>query len=181
MARLQILHRRFLKNLVQNVVAINNQPNGKNINENCGSFHLEKLQAKVLEEKADFGVAFDGDADRALFVDEKGNLVDGDAVLWIMAQHLSEHGKLNNQTVVATVMSNHRFGNRAELKKYQTFANCGRRQICFGRTFENKFSRRRRTIGTYYFSPKKFGWRRNDDGAFCCSKQFGKKAKLFRK
>lgn len=88
------------------VTAINCQPDGKNINENCGSLHLEKLRQKVLEENADFGVAFDGDADRSLFVDEKGNLVDGDAVLWIMANHLSNQGKLNNQTIVATVMSN---------------------------------------------------------------------------
>jgi len=88
------------------VVAINCAPDGKNINKDCGSLHLEKVQAKVLEEKADFGVAFDGDADRSLFVDEQGNLVDGDAVLWIMAQFLSDHGRLNNQTVVATVMSN---------------------------------------------------------------------------
>ena len=86
--------------------AINCQPDGRNINENCGSLHLEKLQKKVLEENADFGVAFDGDADRSLFVDEKGSLVDGDAVLWIMANHLNSQGKLNNQTVVATVMSN---------------------------------------------------------------------------
>ncbi len=88
------------------VVTICNSPNGKNINYNCGSLHLDNLQSKVLEENADFGVAFDGDADRALFVDEKGNLVDGDAVLWIMANHLHADGKLNNQTVVSTVMSN---------------------------------------------------------------------------
>lgn len=88
------------------VVAINCLPDGKNINENCGSLHLEKLQAKVLAEKSDFGVAFDGDADRSLFVDEQGNLVDGDAVLWIMAKFLADHGQLNNQMVVATVMSN---------------------------------------------------------------------------
>ncbi|MGI8849225.1 MAG: phosphoglucosamine mutase [Pyrinomonadaceae bacterium] len=87
-------------------IVINNTPDGKNINKNCGSLHLEHLQKKVLDEKADFGVAFDGDADRSLFVDEKGNLVDGDAVLWIMAQHLQDNQKLNNQTVVATVMSN---------------------------------------------------------------------------
>jgi phosphoglucosamine mutase len=87
-------------------IIINDAPDGKNINENCGSLHLENLQRKVLDEKADFGVAFDGDADRSLFVDELGNLVDGDAVLWIMANHLQEGGKLNNQTVVATVMSN---------------------------------------------------------------------------
>ncbi len=88
------------------VVTINCAPDGRNINHECGSLHLEKLQAKVLEEKADFGVAFDGDADRSLFVDEQGNLVDGDAALWIMAQFLSEHGRLKNNTVVATVMSN---------------------------------------------------------------------------
>ena len=88
------------------MIAINNDPDGRNINENCGSLHLEHLQAKVLEEKADLGVAFDGDADRALFVDEKGNIVDGDATLWIMAQYLQDHGKLANSTVVATVMSN---------------------------------------------------------------------------
>lgn len=88
------------------VTAINNQPDGKNINKDCGSLHLENLQKTVLKEKADFGVAFDGDADRALFVDEKGNLVDGDATLWIMARYFQEHGELHENTVVATVMSN---------------------------------------------------------------------------
>ena len=87
-------------------VVINNSPNGKNINRDCGSLHIENLQKRVLEENADFGVAFDGDADRSLFVDEKGNFVDGDAVLWIMGRHLQEHGELNNDTIVATVMSN---------------------------------------------------------------------------
>lgn len=88
------------------LVVINDAPNGENINAGCGSLHLEPLRAKVLEEKADFGVAFDGDADRALFVDELGNLVDGDSTLWIMAGHLQANGKLRNQTIVATVMSN---------------------------------------------------------------------------
>lgn len=88
------------------IICIHNQPDGININNNCGSTHIESLMAKVVEEKADFGVAFDGDADRSLFVDEKGNLVDGDATLWAMAQLLQSHGKLNNDTVVATVMSN---------------------------------------------------------------------------
>lgn len=89
-----------------NVVAINNQPDGRNINKDCGSLHLEKLQERVLAEKADFGVAFDGDADRSLFIDEKGNIVDGDAVMYAMALHFKRHGKLNDDTVVATVMSN---------------------------------------------------------------------------
>lgn len=88
------------------VVAIHDEPDGRNINENCGSLHLEHLQAKVIAESADLGVAFDGDADRALFVDENGQIVDGDATLWIMAQYLQGHGKLANSTVVATVMSN---------------------------------------------------------------------------
>ncbi len=88
------------------IITIFNQPDGKNINENCGSTHIENLQAKVLSEKADFGVAFDGDADRSLFVNEKGELVDGDQTLWAMAQLLQSHGKLENNTVVATVMSN---------------------------------------------------------------------------
>lgn len=87
-------------------VVINNAPDGKNINKNCGSLHIENLQKKVLEEKADFGVAFDGDADRSLFVDENGKFVDGDAVLWIMGQHLQKNNELENDTIIATVMSN---------------------------------------------------------------------------
>lgn len=89
-----------------NVTAIFNNPNGRNINDDCGSLHLEKLQAEVLRQAADFGAAFDGDADRALFVDERGAIVDGDATLWAMAQHLQTAGKLKQNTVVATVMSN---------------------------------------------------------------------------
>lgn len=88
------------------VIAIHNSPDGKNINHDCGSTHIENLLAKVVAEKANFGVAFDGDADRSLFVDENGNFVDGDATLWAMAQLLQSHGKLNNDVVVATVMSN---------------------------------------------------------------------------
>lgn len=88
------------------VIAFNDKPNGRNINEDCGSLHLEHLQAKVLETGADFGVAFDGDADRALFVDEAGNIVDGDATLWIMAKYFQDHGGLKNGKVIATVMSN---------------------------------------------------------------------------
>ena len=97
---------RLLEKFGARVVTINCQPDGQNINADCGSLHIEGLQAKVLSENADFGAAFDGDADRSLFVDEKGNTVDGDAVLWAMAGHLRHHGKLNHNTVVATVMSN---------------------------------------------------------------------------
>ena len=97
---------KLFSDLGAEVVAIHNEPNGTNINENCGSLHLEDLQAKVIEENADIGIAFDGDADRSLFVDEKGQTVDGDATLWILAQYLKGHGKLSDSRVVATVMSN---------------------------------------------------------------------------
>jgi phosphoglucosamine mutase len=88
------------------VVAINADPNGRNINANCGSLHLDRLQAKVVDESADLGVAFDGDADRALFVNASGEIVDGDATLWMLAQFLGSKGELDGGTVVATVMSN---------------------------------------------------------------------------
>lgn len=88
------------------IVAINNVPDGRNINKDCGSLHLEHLQRAVVDQAADFGVAFDGDADRSLFVNEKGDIVDGDATLWIMANFLLDHGKLANRKVIATVMSN---------------------------------------------------------------------------
>jgi phosphoglucosamine mutase len=96
----------LLKSVGAEVIVIHDQPNGRNINENCGSLHLEYLRSAVIQNGADLGVAFDGDADRALFVDEQGNVVDGDGTLWIMAQYLKARGKLANSTVVATVMSN---------------------------------------------------------------------------
>lgn len=88
------------------VIAINAKPDGRNINLNSGSLHIESLMDAVAKEKADLGVAFDGDADRALFVDEKGGFVDGDATLWVLANHLRAHEQLKDDTVVATVMSN---------------------------------------------------------------------------
>ena len=81
-------------------------PNGRNINLDCGSLHLEKLRKRVLESGADLGVAFDGDADRALFVAGNGQIVDGDAVLYLAGTHLKKAGELPADMVVATVMSN---------------------------------------------------------------------------
>ena len=88
------------------VIAINASPDGRNINRECGSLHIDSLRQKVVDERADLGVAFDGDADRSLFIDNKGNFVDGDATMWALASHLQSHGKLKDNTVVATVMSN---------------------------------------------------------------------------
>ena len=96
----------LFKRLGAQTIAINASPDGRNINLNCGSLHIDSLREQVIKEKADLGVAFDGDADRALFVDEKGNFVDGDATLWVLANHLKAHGRLTDDTVVATVMSN---------------------------------------------------------------------------
>lgn len=85
---------------------INAQPDGININNNAGSTHIEGLQKYVVENGLDVGFAYDGDADRCLCVDEKGNLVDGDAILYIYGQYMKERGKLLTNTVVTTVMSN---------------------------------------------------------------------------
>jgi phosphoglucosamine mutase len=92
------------------VSAIHCSPDGRNINLNCGSLHLEPLRSEMLKQRADVGVAFDGDADRALFVSSSGRIIDGDAILLLAARHLKQHGGLsaNNgpPAVVATVMSN---------------------------------------------------------------------------
>jgi phosphoglucosamine mutase len=88
------------------VHVINNNPDGTNINENCGSTHPEELEKYVVENNCDLGFAFDGDADRCLAVDEKGNLVNGDFILMLCAKHLKEEGKLKDDTLVVTVMSN---------------------------------------------------------------------------
>jgi phosphoglucosamine mutase len=85
---------------------INNNPDGTNINVNCGSTHITCLQSFVRAEGLDIGFAFDGDADRCICVDEKGDVVDGDAILYICARHMKDTGRLTNDTVVTTVMSN---------------------------------------------------------------------------
>jgi phosphoglucosamine mutase len=97
---------RLFSGLKASVTAINADPNGRNINLDCGSLHPEKLQQAVSDYKADLGIAFDGDADRSLFVDERGNLVDGDQVLFVMATYLAARNQLAGGRVVATVMSN---------------------------------------------------------------------------
>ena len=85
---------------------INNNPNGTNINNNCGALHIEKLSKYVLDNKLDGGVAFDGDADRAIFINELGNVMDGDYVLAILGKDLKDNKNLTNNTIVGTIMSN---------------------------------------------------------------------------
>ena len=85
---------------------INNEPNGTNINNECGSTHIEVLQKFVKEKHLDVGFAYDGDADRCLCVDDQGNIVDGDLILYVCGVYLKQHGELDNNTVVTTIMSN---------------------------------------------------------------------------
>ena len=85
---------------------INNTPDGTNINTNCGSTHIEVLQRFVVDKGLDIGFAYDGDADRSIAVDHKGNIIDGDKIMYVCGKYLKEQGRLNGNTVVTTVMSN---------------------------------------------------------------------------
>ncbi|MBE6113739.1 MAG: phosphoglucosamine mutase [Erysipelotrichaceae bacterium] len=99
------------------VDVISNEPNGININEGCGSTHLELLQDKMIEGEYDIGLAFDGDADRLLAVDEHGCIVDGDIIMYLCGKYMKEHGTLNQDVVVTTVMSN--------IGLHKAFKECG--------------------------------------------------------
>lgn len=94
------------KDLGAGVIAINNQPNGININEKCGSQHTEQLAQTVIDTHAHFGIAVDGDGDRIILVDDKGNVVDGDQLLCFLALYLRKHNALSNNTVISTEWSN---------------------------------------------------------------------------
>lgn len=95
-----------VRKLGAELLVINNDPDGLNINKDCGSTHLNMLKSFTRENGCDVGIAFDGDADRVLFVDENGELVDGDKIMAIIGLHLKNSNKLKNNTIVATVMSN---------------------------------------------------------------------------
>jgi phosphoglucosamine mutase len=103
-----------LEELGADVIAIANDPDGTNINKDCGATHIDNLRRRVLDEHAHIGIALDGDADRALFIDEKGELFDGDDVMAALGLKLSGEGHLHANTVVASVMSN--FGLELALK-----------------------------------------------------------------
>jgi len=96
----------LFSNLGFNTLPINHRPDGKNINSNCGSLFPNTLATKVLEAKADLGVAFDGDSDRAIFVDEKGKVLNGDHTLFILSNYMKEKGLLKSNKIIGTIMSN---------------------------------------------------------------------------
>lgn len=102
---------------------INNNPNGININDNCGSTHIEGLKQFVKDNKLSLGIAYDGDGDRCLAVDENGREIDGDMILAIFSKYLQEKEKLNNNTLVTTIMSNmglNKFAKENNLELKQT-------------------------------------------------------------
>ena len=106
------------------VRVINNAPDGFNINVDCGSTHIERLQRLVVEQGLDVGFAYDGDADRCLAVDDRGRVVDGDLILYVCGKYLNKHGRLAGGTVVSTVMSNFGFLKALEIAQlnYETTA-----------------------------------------------------------
>lgn len=106
-----------LTELGANLIAIHTNPDGTNINANCGSTHMDELRARVVSEKADVGIAFDGDADRMLAVDENGKLVDGDEIMAICGNFLKQKGRLAKDTIVVTVMTNLGFSLMGEREK----------------------------------------------------------------
>lgn len=106
-----------LTELGADLIAIHTNPDGTNINSNCGSTHMDELRARVVSEKADVGIAFDGDADRMLAVDENGKLVDGDEIMAICSSYLRRKGRLAKNTVVVTVMTNLGFTLMGEREK----------------------------------------------------------------
>lgn len=96
----------LIKRLNGELVVINREPDGMNINDNCGSTNAAMIQKLVLDEKADIGLSFDGDGDRIIAVDEKGNILNGDHILAICGTYLKEQGKLKNNMIVGTIMTN---------------------------------------------------------------------------
>lgn len=121
---------KIYQRLGADIIVINNIPNGKNINVNCGSTHPELLQEVVKVYKADLGLAFDGDADRLIAVDHTGNIIDGDLIIAIIAQSLQKRGLLNDNKVVTTVLSNMGFEKYMEEKGIGLIrANVGDRYV----------------------------------------------------
>jgi phosphoglucosamine mutase len=120
----------IFRELGSEVIVLNNKPNGLNINLNCGALHPEKMMEVVKKEKADIGIALDGDADRLIVSDEKGNNIDGDHIIAICAIDKKERGALKKNTVVVTIMTNKGFDIAMEKKKIKTVkTNVGDRYV----------------------------------------------------
>lgn len=122
---------RIFRDLGAEVLVINNKPDGLNINKNCGSTHMEMLSEYVVNNKCHIGLAFDGDADRVLAVDERGRTIDGDIIMAIIGLELKSRNRLANNTIVTTVMSNIGFDIMAKENDI-VLENQSRGPICTG-------------------------------------------------
>ena len=154
------------------VTILNDKPNGVNINDNCGSTHIDVLGKYVRENGFDLGVAFDGDADRCLAVDESGELVDGDKLIAIFSSQMKREGKLANDTAVVTVMSNMGFFKFAEQAGIHVEKTKRGRPLCAAEHAGARPLHRRRAVGTHHF-PRVYDHRRRavDRGAAAESDQ----------
>ena len=132
------------------VIKLGVEPDGFNINKDCGSTAPEALAAKVREMRADIGIALDGDADRVVIVDERGHVVDGDQILAVIAESWNEDGRLSKPSIVATVMSNYGFEKYLKSIKLGPGAHAGRRSPCSRSHARAGHQRRRRTVGSYH-------------------------------
>ena len=132
------------------VVSIGVDPDGFNINKECGSTSPEALSRKVREMRADIGIALDGDADRVILVDERGHLVDGDQLLAVIAQSWKEDGRLAKPGIVATVMSNLGTGALSRRPRHRACAHAGRRPLCAGADAEPRLQSRRRALRPHH-------------------------------
>ena len=150
---------------------INNTPDGTNINTNCGSTHIEVLQRFVVDKGLDIGFAYDGDADRCIAVDHKGNIIDGDKIMYVCGKYLKEQGRLNGNTVVTTVMSISAF-----TKLWSAKISSTSRQpwaINMWRKHDGKqLQYRRRTVRPHHLQPLRGNGRRDPyfsygDGSLC--------------
>ena len=126
------------------------EPDGFNINKECGSTSPEALSRKVREMRADIGIALDGDADRVIIVDERGHVVDGDQLLAVIAQSWKEDGRLAKPGIVATVMSNLGLERFLRRPRPRTGAHAGRRPLCARADAEPRLQSRRRTVRPHH-------------------------------
>ena len=142
---------------------LNDKPNGVNINDGCGSTHLDRLCEAVREGGYDLGIAFDGDADRCLTVDEKGRPIDGDKMMAICAEAMEQHGRLAGDGFVATVMSNIGLHKYCAAHRHAASLRGGRRPERAGADAEGGHAPGRRAVGTHYF-PRLYADRRRTAG-----------------
>ena len=143
---------------------LNDRPNGVNINLECGSTHLEKLKKHVLKGGYCVGIAFDGDADRCLIIDENGELIDGDRIMAICAYEWNKTGKLNHHSFVATVMSNIGLHMFAKDHGFRIVTSAVGDRYVLEKMLEGGYNLGGRTVGTYYFFRFQHDRRRAADG-----------------